>query len=55
LINSKKEWIIEAINGLDEAKRSAFGTSQPEVKFNNWEKEVTYKFNKNGDKKYDLV
>lgn len=55
LINSKKEWIIAAINGLDEAKRSAFGASQPEVKFNNWEKEVTYKFNKNGDKKYDLV
>jgi hypothetical protein len=51
LLGSEKEWIISAINGLDAAKAAAFGASQWTITFNNWEKEVTYKF-ENG--KYEL-
>lgn len=56
LLGTEKEWIIAAINGItDVGKREAFGNREPTITFDNWEKEVTYQFNKNGDKKYDLV
>jgi hypothetical protein len=32
--DARKKDIIDAINALDDAKRKAFGASQPEIKFN---------------------
>jgi len=42
---NKKDGIIQAINGISDAsKRALFGSSQQTIMFNNWEKDVTYKF-----------
>ena len=47
LLDSEKEWIIAAINGLDATKTAAFWNSEPSITFNNWKGMVTYEF-KNG-------
>ena len=53
LLDTEKEGIIAAINGIaDENKRKEFWR-QGEVKFNNWEREVTYVFNTTSNK-YEL-
>lgn len=47
---SQKKEVIEKINNIAEDKRLAFRDSQSIITFNDWEKDVTYKFDDNTNK-----